>query len=154
MKKQLITTLTLGALFFTGCGKTETTPALPPWINQVTVSTAFATATATGLRFGIEESAKRQAMAKLLQYIANQCNAFSTAAGDNSPDALAAFINSNVPADIKNSYPELVSFSVPLIVSGYGLIYKEHSTDAKTLSTWLGWAATGVSMGAANFAGN
>lgn len=151
--KKLITAITVSVLLI-GCGGKSTPsspPTLPPWINQVTVSTAFATATSTGLELGVKDAAKRQAMAKLLQYIASQCNTFATAAGDNSPEALATFINNNVPADIKANYPELINFAVPLVVSGYGTIYKNYGNDAQFLSQWLSWVATGVSIGAGKF---
>jgi hypothetical protein len=112
----------------------------------------FFTATKLGLQFGIQgDPAKQKAMANLLQYIAAQGNAFLSATGDNSPDALAEYINNNVPADIKTQYPELITFAVPLLVSGYQSAYAKWGNNITKLVPWMKDACAGISMGAGTY---
>lgn len=130
----------------------QTQFSIPSWVNDATVTAGFAEGTQAGLKLGINDTAKRQAMADLLQYIASQGQTFLTVTGDNSPEALAAFLNANIPSNIKSEFPDLVSFAVPLLVSGYGAVYTKYGNNLGKLSPWMKDACEGITLGSATFA--
>ena len=112
--------------------------------NDAAIIAAVTVATTTGLKMAVKDEARRTV-------IANYLDVYSTAlrsiTGDPTPEQLTAIVNQFIPQNVKDQYPELVTFAVPLIVSTYKQAYDKWGKDKSV--TYLNDIATGIEDGAA-----
>ena len=94
----------------------------------------------------IDDPAQRTVVANYLDVYSH---ALRTISGKPTPEELTTVINSFVPKNIQDEYPELMTFAVPLIVSAYKQAYDRWGSEKAV--TYLNDIAAGIEAGAAPF---
>jgi len=107
------------------------------------ITAGIAVATTTGLKMAVSDPERRTVIA---DYLGVYATALRTITGNPSPDQLTTLINQFVPQNIKDQYPELMTFAIPLIVSGYKQAYDRWGAQKAVL--YLNDIATGIETGA------
>jgi hypothetical protein len=137
MKTHLISIITAGALL-ASCTQSQ--------INDAAITAGVSVATSTGLKLAVPDAGRRTVIA---DYLDVYSHALRSVTGDPTPDQLTALINQFIPANVKDQYPELVTFAIPLIVSAYKQAYDKWGKEKAV--TYLGDIAAGIEAGAAPF---
>lgn len=126
-----------------------TTSCTQSQFNDAAIIAGVTVATTTGLKMAIQDPARRTVIANYLDVYAT---ALRSITGNPTPEQLTALINQFIPQNIKDQYPELVTFAVPLIVSAYKQAYDKWGS-AKAV-TYLNDIAAGIEAGAAPYVGH
>lgn len=116
--------------------------------NPQLISGGVSIGTVSGLRFTIKSDAKRTEIAN---YICVGAAALRTITGAPDPAQLTAIIMRSIPANIKQQYPELIPYIVPVVVSAYQMAYDKYGANHDQLYAALNAIATGLEMGAAPY---
>jgi hypothetical protein len=118
-------------------------------LQSVGVTPAVTVATSTGLKF--VDPAKRAVIADYIDVYASALRTITTTEPAPTSAELATMINQFVPADVKEQYPELVTFVTPLIVSTYQSALDHYGDNAAKLYKVLNEIALGLEAGAAPY---
>lgn len=110
--------------------------------SDTQIVTAVSVATAVGLR-PITPPERRTAIANYTDYYASL---LYTVTGNPTPAQLTTLLTNAIPANVREQYPELVSFVVPIIVSNYELLYAKYGANRAVQI--LNDIATGLEAGA------
>src|SRR5437016_5300246 len=110
MKRQKQIASVLVALLLVSCAS----------IPSSVVNTGIVVGVTTALRFAVTNPTKRAAISN---YIDVYAGALRSITGSPTPEQLTAQINAFIPASVKASLPELLTFITPLIVSNYEALY-------------------------------
>jgi hypothetical protein len=137
MIKTILSIITIGTLLLTASCTT---------LKSVGLTSAVTVGTTTGLRF--VEPGKRT---EISNYIDVYAQALRSITGTPTSAELAALINQFVPDNVKEKYPELVTFVTPLIVSSYQSALEHYGQDAEKLYKVLSEIALGLEAGAAPY---
>ena len=140
IKKILVAKIFIAGLLLSSCANFT--------VNDALVTSSASVGTSTGLRFAVTDAAKRTAIAN---YLYTYSDALRTITGNPTPAQLIAQINAFIPQSVKNQFPELVAFAVPLIVQGYTDAYNKWGNNSAKLYEVLGDLANGIEAGAAPF---
>lgn len=118
----------------------------PSGINDSLITTGTSVAVSTYLGT-IHDSARCHAIANLAGGIAGTLRTFT---GDPppTPAQLSQAIVAQIPENLRQQYPEVVAFVVPLVVQGYQYaVQKYGNNDQKTVYQILNDVASGVETG-------
>jgi hypothetical protein len=121
MKKLLIAFAIVPALLLLSCAT----------VSKPTIDAGISLAVTEALKYGIRDSAKRTALANLVDYVASFVR---TLTGNPTPDQLSAAITGAIPANIRAQFPEILSLVIPLIVNNYGYLNSHFSAGSAVLN--------------------
>lgn len=125
-------------LFQQACSKEQITHSL--------VTTAVSVATSTALKVAPIADARK---ALLKNYLCgNYANAVRSVAGNPTPENFLNQINAFIPQNVKDNYPELVTFANPLALQGFQLLTQQYGNDVEKIAAGLNDIATGIQLGA------
>jgi hypothetical protein len=137
MKTKLLVMLAL-AVLTTSCTQSQ--------FNDAAITAGVTVATTTGLKFAIPDAARRTVIA---DYLDVYSHGLRSVTGNPSPAELTETINQFIPKNVKDQYPELVTFAIPLIVSAYQQAYEKWGGEKAV--KYLNDIAAGIEAGAAPF---
>jgi hypothetical protein len=123
-----------------------TTSCTQSQFNDASIIAAVTVATTTGLKMAVQDPARRTVIANYLDVYAV---ALRSVTGNPTPEQLTELINAFIPQDVKDKYPELVTFGVPLIVQAYKQAYDRWGSSDTV--RYLNDIAQGIEAGAAQF---
>lgn len=112
--------------------------------NDAAIIAGVTVATTTGLKMAVQDPARRTIIA---DYLDVYSTALRSITGNPTPEQLTTLINQFIPQNVKDQYPELVTFAIPLIVSAYKQAYDKWGKEKAV--TYLNDIATGIEDGAA-----
>ncbi len=121
-----------------------TTSCTQAQFNDAAIIAAVTVATTTGLKMAVQDPARRTIIA---DYLDVYSTALRSVTGNPTPEQLTALINQFIPQNIKDQYPELITFAIPLIVGAYKQAYDRWGSEKAV--TYLNDIATGIENGAA-----
>ena len=145
MKKLTLTLAIVSALFASGCKQLGN-------VSDSQISTGVAIGTTAGLRYGIQDAAKRTLVADYINVCASALRSL-TGTPPPTPADLTALLNKAVPDSIRSQNPELIAFVAPLVVTAYQFAYDKYGSgaDAAKLYGVLNSIAVGLETGAAPY---
>lgn len=143
MKKYLITLSLIPALLFSGCAMFQSAVS-----SDAAITSAVTVATTAGLRL-IPNASERN---RIANYVDVGASALRTVTGTPTPQDLSDLIVKYIPTSIKDQYPEVVAFLVPLVVSQYKSAYDKYGSNAAKVYQILNDIAVGLESGASSYA--
>jgi len=123
-----------------------TTSCTQSQFNDAAITAGVTVATTTGLKFAVPDVGRRTVIA---DYLDVYSHALRSVTGNPTPDELTTLINQFIPQNVKDQYPELVTFAIPLIVSAYQQAYDRWGGEKAV--KYLNDIAAGIEAGAAPF---
>jgi predicted membrane-bound mannosyltransferase len=115
--------------------------------NDAAITAAVTVATTTGLKMAVQDPSRRTVIADYLEVYST---ALRSVTGNPTPEQLTTLINQFIPQNVKDQYPELVTFAIPLIVGAYKQAYDRWGSAQAV--TYLNDIAAGIEAGAGPFA--
>jgi len=123
-----------------------TTSCTQSQFNDSAIIAAVTVATTTGLKMAVQDPARRTVIADYLEVYSV---ALRSVTGNPTPEQLTTLINQFIPQNVKDQYPELVTFAIPLIVGAYKQAYDKWGSAQAV--KYLNDIATGIEDGAAPY---
>ncbi len=129
----------LASLSLLGCGVT---------IPDQAIDTGISLGVSTGLRLAIKDDAKRTVVA---DYIDVGAHSLRTVVGNPTPEELGELMTKWIPENIKQEYPQVISFLVPTVITVYQSAVAKYGKDSQKVRDLLGRIATDLENGAAPY---
>lgn len=123
-----------------------TTSCTQQQFNDAAITAAVTVATTTGLKLAVKDPERRTVIANYLDVYSK---ALYSVTGNPTPEQLTDLINSFIPQNVKDEYPELVTFAIPMIVGAYKQAYDRWGSENAV--RYIHDIAAGIEAGAAPF---